>query len=317
MKSITRTLLITAGALIGTGFVLAIAGFTIAGFNWQSLSTEKPFEEKTETFNAGDINALTVDVESCNVVLVGADSDEIKIDYFENDDETYDIERSADGNLTVNYESSKKWFDYIHLGINFDTQDRKLTISVPSKYMGSVEAATASGSVEASKLKLSKGLTINSSSGTLKLTDISVDGAIVVDAKSGDIKVENISTNNDCELTANSGNIGLNSGQITGNLSILVGSGNLNVVKTKSDGKIALETNSGKITFKGLAGNDVSMKASSGNISGSIAGNAADYSITADTNSGNKNISNSTSGTRHLNASTHSGNISIDFDGTV
>ncbi|MBC3888573.1 DUF4097 family beta strand repeat protein [Acetobacterium paludosum] len=297
MKSITRTLLITAGALIGTGFVLAIAGFTIAGFNWQSLSTEKPYEEKTKTFNVSDINALTVDVTSCNVVLVGSDSDEIKIDYFENDDETYDIERSADGNLMVNNESSKKWFNYIHLGINFDTQDRKLTISVPSKYIGSVKAATASGSIEASKLKLSKGLMINSSSGTLKLTDVSVDGAIVADAKSG--------------------NIALNSGQIAGNLTILVSSGNLNVVKTKCDGKIAMETNSGNITFKGLAGNDIDLKAASGNISGSIAGNAADYSITAETKNGNKNISNATGGTKHLNASTHSGNINIDFDGSI
>lgn len=311
MKSLTRTLLIVAGALIGTGFVLAIVGFAIGGFSWNAFNTAGPYEEKAQTFNAADVSAITVDAKGCDVVLVGSDADEIKIDYAENKNGTWNIEKSSDGKLSADYQASRGWFN---LSFGITTGERAITISVPAKYTGAIEAVAASGDVDVSKLQLAKELSLSAASGSLALTDVSANGKIVADAKSGDIEAKNISANSDLDLTANSGSVTLNSGRIAGNLTMLTTSGDLKVIQTNAGGKISLGAESGEVSFKALAGHDIDLAAGSGDVRGSIAGKATDFTITANANSGDQNIVNSTGGDKHLNASTNSGDIDIDFD---
>ena len=195
MKSLTRTLLIVAGALIGTGFVLAIVGFAIGGFSWNAFNTAGPYEEKSQTYNAAEVSAITVDAKGCDVVLVGSDADEIKIDYAENKNGTWNIAKSADGKLSAKYQARRGWFNF---SFGITTGERAITISVPAKYAGAIEASVASGDVR-----------------------------------------------------------------------------------------------------------------------GSIAGKATDFTITANANSGDQNIVNSAGGDKHLNAATNSGDIAIEFDVSV
>lgn len=314
MKSLTRTLLIVAGALIGTGFVLALVGFAIGGFSWNALNTAGPYDEKSQSYNAAEVSGITVDAKGCDVVLVGTDADEIKITYYENKNGTWNLEKSADGKLSAEYQSSRDWFN---LSFGLTTGERAITIAVPAKYAGTIEAVAASGDVDASKLQLAKELTLSSASGSLKLTDVSANGKIAADAKSGDIDAKNISANNDLDLTASSGSVTLTSGRITGNLTMLANSGDLKVTQTNADGKISLGAQSGGVSVKALSGNDIDLEAGSGDVRGSIIGKATDFTITANANSGDQNIGNSTGGSKHLNVSTNSGDIEIEFDASV
>jgi len=312
MNSITKTILIVAGVLMLVGTALGLTATAMVGFNWASLSTrQQPYEEKSYTYDSAGITALSVSDVSSDVIFVSSNEDAIKIDCFENEQEYYDINVSADGQLRVNYSSHKRWFEFI--GINFHSPERTLTVSVPAKFTGAVNASTVSGDITMSKLSLKEALTVGTTSGEISLKNIVAGGQSSATSVSGDIELEVIKINGALKLGTTSGSTEVSSAQVAGNLSLTSISGDEDLEKTTVENNVSLESTSGVVTFNDLTGNDISISTVSGDVSGNIIGDPNTYSIKASSVSGDIKIPPSANGAKRLDVSTTSGDIDIDF----
>ena len=76
---------------------------------------------------------------------------------------------------------------------------------------------------------------------------------------------------------------------------------------------LPLKTASGNVDFIKLAANNISITTLSGNIQGSILGDPANYTITADSLSGKVDVPSSSNGKNKIDLSTSSGNIDVKF----
>lgn len=311
MDPVVKKILIIASAFVLVGGILMVAAITIVGFNWGALNTRLPDEEKSYTYDITGVNALSISDVSSDIIIVPSDGDQIKITCFENANETYDIKLADNGTLRVNNLTSKQWYRFI--GINFNNQKRCLTISVPKKLLGPVDASTVSGNINLSNLNLSDALTISTTSGEINLKDVVSNKEISVSSVSGSIKLEKTSTNSDMKLETASGDTKVTSSQVAGNLSCNSISGTINLMDTIMKGNVSLESTSGNIVFINLIGNDIFIKTISSDVAGKIIGDSNNYSITANTVSGDKNLPRSGNGNQLLNVSTTSGDIDIEF----
>lgn len=315
MKSFTDKIIVLLILFIFSGFLITIILFATAGSNWTSLITGLPYNEKIYTYDLADVRDLSIDARSCSIFLVGSDDDRIKISCLRSEAESYDIKLSENGNLTINYQTTEQWSEVDE--INWRSQNRTLIISIPNKFVGTVNASSSSGTIAVSKLELSGTLTVNSTSGKLKLTDIVIDEQTSVESLSGDIEIENSRLNRDCRMATKSGVSRIVSTQITGDFSVTSGSGSINLAETKAEGNVSLQCNSGKIECSDLGGNDIYIATGSGDISGSILGDSDKYSVVTETHNQTENQPSSDNSDKLLKVSTKSGNINIRFNEIV
>ncbi len=75
------------------------------------------------------------------------------------------------------------------------------------------------------------------------------------------------------------------------------------------------DSTTGSIRVVALDANVISLKATTGDVSGSVKGSIADYTITSDTSTGDNSLPKyNESGDRHLSVKTSTGDIEIRFE---
>ncbi len=351
MKPLAKNLMLIAAACIAAGIMLVVFAFAMCGFNVQALSTDLPYEEKSYTYDGTKVKSLNIKGLEYDVELITSNDNQFKITTFENEKEQYEIKLSPSGELSIRYETTKRWYDYIRLNIDLD--DRAITVAVPEGYLGpmdlssnagdvrmsglnlkdTLEAETALGSIELNDLTSLKQMSFSSGSGTIQLKKVSAGGDIALETNLGDVKAESVqaagklsmksgsgrikldesSVNNDLSINTNLGDVDIIATQIAGNMTVTTGSGALHLTQTAAKGDVTLETSLGDIIFRQLSGNNLYITSSSGEVQGNILGKADDYTIDARTSSGSLNVPHSANGPKLLQVSTGLGDIDIDF----
>lgn len=311
MQSNKKIIMLVAGGLIIIGLVIAMLAFALVGFNWNSFNSSLPDEEKIYSYDLANVSSLTVSELDADVIIVGTDEDKIKIACYENKKDAYAIEQQANGNLNIKRSLSKHWYEYI--GFNISNQKRTLTVSVPRKFTGEVEASTMSGNLDLTGFDSLNAVSTSTASGQITLKNLIATDHIKASTMSGNLDLANLHAGKDMELGTSSGETQLSNGKIDGNLSISSLSGNIDLVDTSINGDGSFKNSSGRVTFSRLAANNVSISTLSGDVQGSILGDPANYRITADSLSGNIEIPDSGNGKNAVDISTSSGNIEIKF----
>ncbi len=354
MKQVTKKLMIIAGSLVAAGLILTTFAFAFGGLNITSLNTELPYEEKNYTYSSAEVKSLSVKDVDCDVELVGTQENKISVTTLENEKNRYDVKLSPSGELRIEYHSTQKWYEYIHFGFYIQFPSRKLTIEVPEKFIGEVKASTVSGNIALSTLDLQKGLTLSTTSGELSLTDTGTADRLTVSSVSGGIELENCKINNALNLSTTSGDISVDTATTAGDItastisgvvmirkteaqgktdfsstsgdismdastavsgiSVGSGSGSIRLEKSSTKGDVDLHSTSGDINFTQLSGNNLKFKSISGEVAGTLLGKSEDYSVAVSTTSGAKDVPQSQNGSKRLEASTTSGDISIRFE---
>ncbi|MDO9492516.1 DUF4097 family beta strand repeat-containing protein [Acetobacterium sp.] len=311
MQSIKKIIMLVAGGLIILGFVIALLAFALAGFNWSSFNTSLPDEETSYSYDLASVSSLTVSELDADVIIVGTDEDKIKITCYENKKDAYTIQLQANGNLNINRSLYKHWYEYI--GFNISNQKRTLTVAIPQKFTGEVEAATMSGNLDLTDFDGLAAVSTSTASGRITLKNVMAANHISASTLSGDLALDNLRAGKDLEIGTSSGEIQLTNGKIAGNLSISSLSSNIDLVDTSINGDSSIGNSSGNVNFNKLAANNLSITTLSGNVIGSILGDPANYTITADSLSGKIDIPHSENGKNTFDISTSSGNIDIEF----
>lgn len=303
--------MLVAGGLIILGFVIALLAFGLVGFDWNGFNTSLPNQQKSYTYDLAGVSNLTVSDLDADVIIVGTDGDQIKIDCYENEKDRYDIQLLTNGNLSINRSTYKHWYE--HIGFNFDTQKRTLTISVPRKFTGAIDASTMSGCLNLTDFDGLNAVNASNSSGDITLKNLAVANHVNASTMSGNFELANITTGKDLELGTASGKIQLNNGKIGGHLSASSLSGSMNFLDTTITDQASFENSSGNVKFDRLVSNNILISTLSGNVAGSILGDSVNYTVTADSLSGKIAIPNTGNGKSLLAISTASGNIDIEF----
>lgn len=160
--------------------MLFVFVFTAAGCTENTDS----FEQKSYSIDVSEIKGLDIDVRDRSIDVSISPDNQIHIDYSESDKEYYDISVSDDKVLTVSYESSKKWSDYI--GSKPSEQDRKITLQIPEATFSFFSISTTNEDIDLPELIISDEIYVETNNGDLDFSNLKSD-SITLKSKNGDI----------------------------------------------------------------------------------------------------------------------------------
>ena len=286
MKKSGKTSIIVAVVLVVIGLFIGGIGFAMSGFDPRKLSTVS-YDRIEKVINPQDITSIYANIKSEDIEIVYKDIDEIRVTYYDNKYEEYEISTRND-QLWIQFEDNRPW--YKHIGVFIGKMDCDIVVEVPRNLKLDIEVNSRSGCIYVDGLITGK-LDIETSSGDVELKNITSD-ILIMETTSGSVEANDLSI-----------------GSITAEST----SGDVELNNCYGD-KLLMDTVSGSVDFHKIEYSDITLSSTSGDIEGTIVGSRQEYSISSETTSGDNNLGNyDYNGTKSLKVSTTSGDIEIDF----
>ncbi|MEK5395521.1 DUF4097 family beta strand repeat-containing protein [Paenibacillus sp. FSL K6-2859] len=247
--------------------LFATACTTNSSADKQGNST--PYEQKSYSVDAGKVNQISLSTTNRKIELVQSTDNEIHIDYFENNKESYELNVTDDKKLVMEAVSNKQWKDYI--GLDSDKTHRDIKIAIPNhtasditlntskgdivvselNIAGSVHAKTSDGKIDFSNVEMDKDLNIETKNDHALLSGVSVKGSIDATLSNGDLEVTKVVVGDTLKMKAKNGDI---TGTVIGSYDVFditskasKGKNNLPESKSGGDKKLEVSTNNGDI----------------------------------------------------------------------
>ncbi|MBN1047028.1 hypothetical protein DVW08_17000 [Clostridium botulinum] len=132
-----------------------------------------------------EITAVNIDVRDRAIEVSLSTDNQVHIDYFESDKESYNILVSDDHVLTMTAANNKDWTDYI--GGKSSAGARKISLQLPDSLLSA--------------------LTLTTTNNDIQLSELSVQGDISLSTNGGNIVFDKLNAGNTINLTAKNGNI--------------------------------------------------------------------------------------------------------------
>jgi len=300
MNKNIKTTLIVALSLFGAGIIICLCVSLSVHFDYKALAEDfqsgygkqasVPSEhiEKSADENG---QSITLNLSSADLTLGTSKDDKIHISYDNTQDLYYELKESASSiSLT------QKGNNVFGFGFSFSllngSSGGKVVVEIPSGHEGEVNIYCVSGDVSASELELKNNLKISEVSGNITLENSSASD-VSLETTSGDVYAENVKSES---------------------FGVQSVSGGLELVSTM--GRSAkLSTVSGEALLRSIDFSEIVVSTVSGDISGTLPGSAADYTVYADTLSGSNSLSSHREhGARTLDLSSTSGSFKISFE---
>lgn len=205
MKNIKK-LFVGAAALIAAGIVIAGIGMALLPESAQTGAGE--YAEKT--YRAGeDIERLSVNMLSADVVVEPADVSTVEITYMENQEEAlYDITEEG-GRLSLARRETMQLFNIPVLFKNVIREEKKrrtVYVRIPRRAVLELDMETTAGSITLSDLEL-KSLSLYGNSGDIWVKNISVKENVHVGTIAGAITLEHLDLQGNLNCRTNSGDV--------------------------------------------------------------------------------------------------------------
>ena len=165
--------------------VLASCALLAAALAIVGCSGEQTFEAKSESYGAEDVKSVAIDVEDRAVEVIPSEDGQVRIEYSESEKEFYEISLSESGELTMKFQTSKSWTDYI--GTKPAAEYRKIKLSVPGELLSGLTIKTTNEAIDVAPLSVSGEVSLDSNGGDLNFEKIDVGESLTVTAKNGNI----------------------------------------------------------------------------------------------------------------------------------
>lgn len=150
-----------------------------------SENSDLPFEKKSYSANAGEVNEIDVNVRDREIEVSLSDDGQIHIDYAESAKEYYDISLS-DGKLMINAVTSKEWSDYV--GAKAAEENRRISLAVPNAILKKLSLSTTNENIKLNELEIAESVLLDVNGGDIVFSELKAGKEINVTAKNGDIK---------------------------------------------------------------------------------------------------------------------------------
>ncbi|MCR5323662.1 MAG: DUF4097 family beta strand repeat-containing protein [Lachnospiraceae bacterium] len=290
---------------------------------------------KREYECTGKIVLLNIVSSSDGIRIKGGDVQNVHISYWECPGKhEYDLNES-EGKVSLIRRNIKS----ILWGIHYLFLDTTIEVTVPVSFEGNIELNCTSGKIELSDIN-AENLSSHTTSGAFRASDINLKNKAEIGNTSGSIKINTFSAKDISASTTSgsvnmngvnaergikihtgSGSIGISDSKVSNNIDLSDHSGIIKIERVVADGDLCAHNTSGGVHFNAIdIGGNIVLKSTSGSIKGSIVGNENDYSISSKTTSGINNLrdlNNSMSGRKMLDANTTSGSIKIVFENGI
>ncbi len=289
MKTIFKIFLIVGACLLFIGGGIFLVAFAKADFNIRALSPTKNREEYYE--ETSTVTSLTIDYNVADVTFVTTDSDKLSVSYtcpYNRKGDLNEIKVTEENGTLSIVERTKQ---HISLGfINF--YDHRVRVNVPKDRVLDI--------------------TIQTNTGDISLGD-GTFGKIHLDSDTGDISLGAI-TATEIKICLNTGDVEFNGAIATSTLAIETDTGEVNFNGAITTDTLGIKTSTGDIDGDGvITAQTVEIQTSTGDIELVFAGAQSDYTIIAETNTGDQNIHSGGNGEKKLSVTCSTGDIEIDF----
>lgn len=289
MKKLFKIFLIVGACLLFIGGGIFVVAFAKADFNIRELSPTKTREDCYE--ETSTVTALSIDYNVADITIVATDSEKLSVTY------TCPYNRRGDLNeITITEENGtlsmvERTKQHISLSF-FNFYDHRVRVNVPKDRVLNIQIQTDTGD-------------INLGDGTF--------GKIDLDTDTGDITLGTI-TATEMNLSLDTGDVEFNGAITTSTLTMETDTGDVDFNSAITTDTLAIKTNTGDIDGGGvITAQSVEIETSTGDIDLTLSGAQTDYTIVAETNTGDQNIHSGGNGERKLSITCSTGDIEIDF----
>lgn len=160
---------------------LVLGSFTLAGCS----NNKEAFAQKEYTADITKIEGIRIDVCDRQIEVSVSEDEQIRIAYFENSKEAYDIMVLNENVLTMTNAGNKERTDYI--GGKISAENRKISVQIPNALLETLLLSTSNGDISLSVLTVTGSISISSNGGNINFGNLDVGNALYLTAKNGDI----------------------------------------------------------------------------------------------------------------------------------
>lgn len=273
------------------GFLIIIIGCFIVGSTVVNLfkgsDNDNVGEQAVSSYNAENLNQLTIRSSSINIDVVQSDNDQLQLElssYFDNnlDISSYVNVIQQDDAIELKVSAPSQFFSFIkNIGLQLD-------VYIPEQLIDNINIEAKSGSISVEDT-LSSVIAISTSSGNIDIEQM-VSDTVTLSASSGNIKAEQI-VSDEITVSASSGNIELE--DFEANLiTASTNSGNQKLEGSKT--AIQAKSSSGNINVEvpNLTDNS-KLQSSSGNVNVTLDKQPTNLYVSHDKGSGSTSINKS------------------------
>lgn len=244
--------------------MLSFAVISVFNYNTKSMSPSSIFKEttlvNTQTIALNDINSLSVEYHSDDVLFYYGDTDELVLKEYMNftpsNDQLAKLNQNGDH---VTIKGAKKNFN-----INFsfgNNHNSRAEIYLPSSYSGDLKVTNSSGDIDADLSLNLTTLNAESSSGDIIFSNVSAD-VVNLTSSSGSIRSNSIEAHSNFAASSTSGDMKLKE-VYSENIIVSTSSGSIGI--QKAEGNRQISSNSGDIKISDGTGDSI-VSSSSGSI---------------------------------------------------
>lgn len=313
MKLINKIIL---GVLL-LGVVLIVISLIFTKGNIVSSITDlqpaRTYQEVTET---QEINSYVFDLSIDDIEFYTSTDGKLLIQYYDEEKPKY----------TYKYENETVYFTYVRDAKNFNFFNFKkyvVKVYLPTNTITSLDCSVTTGDIKSylNSLIVDK-IELNVTTGKIQVDNIRANEVKIV-ATTGDCELENISGKT-LKCTSSTGDVNMN-GLTFNSIYIGLTTGRVEVGKVVCD-DLTIHTSTGSINGDQLVAKDAKFNSSNGSINVKFSDSSTNYSLVADTNTGNIRVSGtdiniSTAnhlawgvGEKSIQAKASTGSISIKFN---
>ncbi len=250
------------------------------------------------------------------IVLLGADDiqvrqvegDTLRLSYPETEQHSYNLTKEG-SSLTLTEQGAQNWSQFFLF--QFSGAQRQAILEIPKDFAGKVTLQGTTGNVNVEDLSGIIDFTIERTAGDITVGQLQLE-RLTLATTTGDIRLDNATAEN-ATLNASTGHISIGQLEATETLQCNATTGDVdgNLLKSR---EIAISTSTGNISLGDIEGEQVTLRATTGDIQGTLAGKGGDYTIHSSTDNGDNNLPESLSGgSKTLDVETDAGDINISF----
>ena len=165
-------------ALISLCMVLSILFLT-------GCSKGETYAPRQYTAEGTQISEINIDVRDRQIEISPSEDDQIYVEYFESDKESYQIDVSEDQVLTITSVQNKKWTDFS--GGKAPIDCRIISLKLPNDLLTKLSVSNTNEDISVSELKAIDEISLSVNSGNIIFDGLDAHIAIALSAKNGDI----------------------------------------------------------------------------------------------------------------------------------
>lgn len=167
--------------IVSLAFTLMLGCFMLTGCSDKA----EPFTQKEYTADPGEITGINIDVRDRQIQVALSQDDQIRISYYENSKEAYDIGVSDGNILTMTSADNKEWTDYI--GGKPSDENRKIKLLIPDALLDTLTLSTTNEDISLPSLTVSGSISLSSNGGNIDFESLGVGSDLTLNVKNGNI----------------------------------------------------------------------------------------------------------------------------------